>query len=187
MAKPIITAAEIQAMWASKTKNEVILPSETIVRQHHALEKVEYERAQLEKTVDELSNKLEGRKSLTAGIREYLDETLKRHGIKAAFEPLIEMATERWPDTAEPAIIRGTFRLDADQRIKIWTEILSYQLPKLKAMEVSGQIDNSITVMVRRFGGGDAVIERAASIPVESKVTPMKSAGGDSIVEKKRF
>ena len=174
-------------LWASKTNNEVVLPSDTIVRQHNALTKAEYERDQLEKTVEELSSKLEGRRSLTAGIREYLDETLKKHGIKAAFEPLIQMATEVWPDTAEPAIIRGQFRLDADQRIKIWTEILSYQLPKLKAMEVSGQIDNSITVMVRRFGGGDAVIERSASIPVESKVVEMKSAASNDMVDKKRF
>jgi hypothetical protein len=81
---------------------------------------------------------------------------------------------------------RGQLVCTTDQRIKIWTEILQYQMPKLKAVEVSGQVDNTITVIVRRFGE-DSVIERkipvtdivASTTPVEVKqeLTPKVTPG----------
>ena len=133
------------------------------------------ERARLEQQVEELAKKLQKQNTSTNALREWLNEHLNKHGIKAAFEPLIEMAIERYPQDYVVPELRGMFKLDADQRIKIWTEILSYQLPKLKAIEVGGQVDMGLTVIVRRFGGGDAVIERQvtpAAIPVQAEVTP---------------
>lgn len=90
-------------------------------------------------------------------LKTLLDELFKRHGVEPA-EELVRMATER------DAL--GNFILTIDQRIKIWSDLLSYRMPRLKAMEVSGQLDHSLTVIVRKFGEGDMLIERARPIEI---------------------
>lgn len=94
-------------------------------------------------------------------LRIALDTILRKNGINAAFEPLVELALERYSPGHPMA---GQLVCSVDQRIKIWTELLSYQLPKLKAMEIAGQVDHSLTVVIRRFGG-DAVVERNVTPP----------------------
>lgn len=42
--------------------------------------------------------------------------------------------------------------VDTDQKIKILTELLSYQIPKLKSVETKGQVDHKVTVTIRRYG-----------------------------------
>lgn len=189
-AKKIMTAAQIQALWKEEAKGEPWTPSDTITRllgENNKLaihkKREETERERLEAEVERLQVRLDRAKTSSACIREYLDETLAKHGIKAAFEPLIAMATERYPEDFSVEALQGEFKLDADQRIKIWTEILSYQMPKLKAMEVSGTIDNSISVIVRRFGD-DTVIERDVPVrkivdAVEVKPSAVKGPGVD--------
>jgi hypothetical protein len=104
-------------------------------------------------------------------LRIELDNILKKNGINAAFEPLVELALERYPKDFSVANLAGQLVCSVDQRIKIWTELLSYQLPKLKAIEVAGQVDHSLTVVIRRFGG-DTLLERnvtpqaATEVPV---------------------
>ena len=159
--KIILTAAEILAAEKAKEAGmEVTDPGvvNSLINEKASLEH-SLKVAEEEKLL--LSAKL---KSQTPqGLRLRLEECLKQFGITAAFEPLIELATERYPMDHPVEAARGQLVCTTDQRIKIWTEILQYQMPKLKAVEVSGQVDNSITVIVRRFGD-DSVIER--KIPV---------------------
>ena len=79
-----------------------------------------------------------------AESRFTLEELCRKHGVQPA-EELIKMALENGLD--------GKPMLTSDQRIKIWAELLSYQMPKLKAVENHSQVDASLTVVVRRFGG----------------------------------
>lgn len=150
----VVSAADIQAQWAQEANNPRQLPSETIIKQQRAIGELAHENNSIKKQLEKALDKLDKSKGGSASLREHLDSILAKHGIKAAFEPLIAMAMEQWPkDEHTPQVLWGQFKLEADQRIKIWCEILSYQLPKLKAMEVSGQVDNSLTVYVKRFGG----------------------------------
>jgi hypothetical protein len=42
--------------------------------------------------------------------------------------------------------------LDADQKIAIHRELAQYVAPKVRAVDVSGEVDLSITVRVKKFG-----------------------------------
>lgn len=187
--KKIITAEEIKAGLAMQSKGEQWLPSkqiETLTKNNKELELDLKEQA---KQIEKLQDKLSKQKGSSASIRDFLDTTLKKYGITAAFEPLIEMATERYPDDFTVEALRGQFVLDPDQRIKIWTEILSYQLPKLKAMEVSGHVDNSLTVFVKRYTGGSSLEEVPTEIKrvedVEATVTKLQDAGLPDVVTRR--
>lgn len=166
--KRVVTAAEIKAQWEAKEKgqdiNAIAIVADTLNENDTLKDKV----AQLEEDNKQLTKKS---KYSPSALRQRLDETLAGFGINAAFEPLIELATERFPKDYHDEKLRGAFVCTVDQRIKIWTELLSYQLPKLKAVEVAGQVDNSITVLIRRFGD-DAILERGNSINERSSSTP---------------
>jgi len=171
----VVSAADIQAQWAKQAQDPQQLPSTTIIKQQKALGELEHENDQIKKQLEKALSKLDKAKGGSANLREMLDTVLAKYGIKAAFEPLIAMATETHKeDESIPKVLWGRFVLEADQRIKIWTEILSYQLPKLKAMEVSGQIDNSLTVYVKRFGGAsvgmaEQLIQEVQQVPITHK------------------
>lgn len=175
--KPIVTAAQIKAAWSKDkplttekvedTKLKKVAHEANRALLQAAVDKadLEAENARMVKEVEKLNQRLEKQQSSTASIRAHLDAMLAKHNIRAAFEPLIEMATERYPDDFKVEVLRGEFKCDVDQRIKIWTEVLSYQLPKLKAMEVSGQIDNQLTVIVKRFGqGANTSVDESAAM-----------------------
>ena len=154
----IITAAEINAQ-KEAAKNNQPLP------QAAELGLLRNEKVDLTKQNEALTTKvkmLEATRDANSPsrLRQMLDGILTKNGINAAFEPLVELALERWPD--DHPTFAGQLVCSVDQRIKIWTELLSYQLPKLKAIEMAGQVDHSLTVVIRRFGEGDAIIERAA-------------------------
>lgn len=183
--KTILKAADIQAKWAKEAKGEVWLPTDTIFAQEGQIKELVSQNTAYEKQLEQMTRRLDQSTGGTASLKAHLDTILKKWGIQAAFEPLIEMATALYPADYPIETLRGEFKLNADQRIKVWTEILSYQLPKLKAMEVSGTVDSSITVVVRRFGG-DAVIERDVTPPVVQKIVDVeaKSEGPDVKVKK---
>jgi hypothetical protein len=86
-------------------------------------------------------------------LSKKLDDLFARHGVEPA-EELIMMAMERGED--------GQHRLSDEQRIRVWSELLGYRMPKLRSMEVRGEVDHSLTVIVRKFGE-DVIIERDAS------------------------
>lgn len=73
-----------------------------------------------------------------ATVRMILEEL----GVEPAKE-LIKMALE------EDA--KGQLALSSDQRIKIWSELLQYQQPKLKSVEHSGKVDQELTIIVKKF------------------------------------
>lgn len=142
--KHVLTATEIQQKWEAEEKGLPWPPPAE-------LSVLRNEKEELRKKVMMLENKVAS--SSVSALRAKLDEMLAKFGIQAAFEPLIEIALERYPDT-HPTL-GGQLVCSVDQRIKIWTELLSYQLPKLKAVEMAGQVDHSLTVIIKRFGGGE--------------------------------
>lgn len=83
-------------------------------------------------------------------LRDTLARMLKKYGVEPA-EELVKMAVAR--DAS------GEFVLTTDQRIRVWEGLMAYQMPKLKAIEMSGTIDHELTVVVRRFDV-DTVVDR---------------------------
>lgn len=63
--------------------------------------------------------------------------------------------------------------LTADQRLKALDMLAGYTVPKVKSIEVSGQVDHSITVKIVRFED----IKKQAPIPIEAEVTSVKGTG----------
>jgi hypothetical protein len=101
----------------------------------------------LEKENQELRDQVEreqrSRKLTPADRHRTLDEICRKYGIEPA-EELIKATLEMNSD--------GTPKLSNDQRIKIWTELLQYRMPKLKSIEVQGTVDHTLTVYVKKFG-----------------------------------
>jgi hypothetical protein len=106
--------------------------------------------AELEAKLDHHANLR--RKLNPAELRKSLEAILEAHGVEPA-EELIKMATERNE--------QGQLILPPGERLRIWSELLQYRMPKLKSTEMSGQIDHTITVVVRKFGSN--VVEGIAS------------------------
>lgn len=130
----------------------------------------------LEHVVDNLQdeinrNEIEKKKASPVEMRRQLGEILEKYGIEPA-EELIKLATE----------VDGNGKLVAtrSERTKIWTEILQYRMPKLKSVEMSGTVDNTITVVVRKFGG-DTIVERDAHPVVD--ITPRDPVPGEEVLE----
>lgn len=175
-AKPVITADEIKKHWEAEKAGIPNVHMKQLLEARTAEFALIKEKRDLEDKV----RKLEAH--TPTALRQELDRILKTHGINAAFEPLVALAMERHP--LEHPTMAGQFVCSVDQRIKIWTELLSYQLPKLKAIEMAGQVDHSLTVVIRRFGG-DAVVERNVTPPEPAPVeVPIEVAPEEPKVNK---
>lgn len=163
MARPhskatVITAEQIKESWDAQRQGKKPTNLDELLAAKRSEEKLKKEKAELKLAVAKLES------VGPTALRAKLDDILKGYGITAAFEPLVELAMERYPADYPVLTMAGQLVCSVDQRIKIWTELLSYQLPKLKAIEVAGQVDHSLTVVIRRFGG-DSVIERNVTPP----------------------
>lgn len=66
------------------------------------------------------------------------------------FVELIKLATEKTRVKVDGKVIE-VHALDADQRITVAKEIASYMAPKLKNIEVKGEVDNNIHITVTNF------------------------------------
>lgn len=129
----VITAEELIARRAAASAASAdLLTARQIAEQAIA------NQAKTEKVVEELKKTYS-----PVQAQEALATCLGKYGVDPADE-LVRMALEQ-DDT-------GKFILTADQRIGIWKELLSYRLPKLKSAQMAGQIDQSLTVIVKRFG-----------------------------------
>lgn len=167
---PVISAEGIKEIWEAEKKGKTPPALLQLMESQRSEQTLQQEKEKLEDKVRRLEAY-----SPTA-LRMQLDAILKKYGITAAFEPLIEIAMERYPDTH--SLMGGQLVCSIDQRIKIWTELLGYQLPKLKAIEMAGQVDHSLTVIIKRFGddnGNGRNIEKIVSdtpvtVDVPSKV-----------------
>lgn len=82
-------------------------------------------------------------------LKARLDELFDRYGVEPA-EELIQLATGL---NAEGAPL-----LNVQDRIRVWTELLQYRMPKLRSMELSGKVDTDLTLKIVRFSDG-AVLE----------------------------
>jgi hypothetical protein len=90
-------------------------------------------------------------------MRAKFDEILQNLDIEPA-EELLRMATQRTPN--------GGFVLTDDQRIRIFTELNQYRMPKLKSIEQTGTVQHDHRVLIMRFGDSEA-----AAVPIESTRT----------------
>lgn len=70
------------------------------------------------------------------------------------FRELIEMATGTYPCEVNGQIINMPI-CTVDQKIMIAKEIAPYLAPKLKNIEVTGEVDNKITFTIRKIGGAE--------------------------------
>ena len=106
----------------------------------------ETEISELRRQLGELQSKMSRPKS-SAEIREGLMLICQKYSMIPA-EELIKMAmeTRELPDGTK------VWALTPELRTKILTEILGYQMPKLKAVEVQGQIDHEHHIMIVRYG-----------------------------------
>lgn len=143
--KPVVTAEELNKRWGKKTPEQLpsaagLSPKQVMVA---AIEHVRHV-AVMEQKVNEQAAKLEEVKKYSPlQAQEALAACLQKYGVDPADE-LTKMAIE-CDET-------GKFILTADQRIKIWLELLSYRMPKLKSAQVAGQIDTQMTIVVKKFG-----------------------------------
>jgi hypothetical protein len=64
----------------------------------------------------------------------------------------------------------GGEQLTADQRIKTLDMLAGYTVPKVKSIEVSGQVDHSITVKIVRFADVQKQVEDAKAIAIDAEV-----------------
>lgn len=61
--------------------------------------------------------------------------------------------------------------LDTDQKISLLDKLASYTVPKLKSVEVEGQVDHTFTLNIVKFSGADTSVPAAvAAIDIPGKV-----------------
>lgn len=173
---PILSADSIKEMWKAEDEGKPITAPAAIVAQAQ-------EAISLKQQVEELKESAAKPKAITGQLRAALSDILAKHKISAAFEPLVELALERYPMDHKIEALRGQFVCDVDQRIRIWIELLQYQMPKLRAIEVSGEVDNTLTVLIRKFDDSGSIrqvttaVEKSAAIEVPSTVVTPNDGG----------
>jgi hypothetical protein len=104
-----------------------------------------------------------------ADRRKIFDDLLEKHGVEPA-EELLRMATATRVNQEGQEIPV----LDTATRIDIWKELLSYRMPKLKAVQLEGKVDTNINITIVRYGDDGTVrrektIQDKAPIDVEVK------------------
>lgn len=87
----------------------------------------------------------EKRSSLDEALREFDTEPIKE---------LLQMYHEKYPENHEKA---GQYVMSSGDRRRLMQEILQYQLPKLKSVDMSAAIDLDITVTITEFSEVDAI------------------------------
>lgn len=95
----------------------------------------------LENRVQALCRRRE--KKSTAEIQEALDLIMQKHDMEPA-EELVKMVMEKQDD--------GQWVLTNDQRIKILTDLTQYRMPKLKSVEVAGNVNHKHEIIIVRYG-----------------------------------
>jgi len=104
--------------------------------------------SKLEQDVRSLVTK--GPRRTTAEIQEGLDLIMQKYGMEPA-EELVKMVMEK--DSV------GAWVLTNDQRIKILSDLVQYRMPKLKSVEVAGNVNHKHEIIIVRYGE-DGVVRR---------------------------
>lgn len=101
--------------------------------------------------ISELRAKLEEQRTRASPLRmrAIIDDLCTKHGVEPA-EELMKLALQK---NAE-----GQFLLGPSDRIRIWSELIQYRMPKMKSLEVSGQVQTDVTVRVVSFREPSRVI-----------------------------
>jgi hypothetical protein len=134
---------------------------ETVVGMSNAQKTIE----ERDTEIEELRAKLAKAEKSTspAKMRGIIDELCNKYGVEPA-EELIKLATER--------DAMGQFVLPNGERIKIWSELIQYRMPKMKSLEVQGQVDHNITIKVVSFRDNKTIEQVKVSEPIiEAEVT----------------
>lgn len=76
-------------------------------------------------------------------LRDALNLLFEKHDFSPA-EELVEMVLET--DST------GQYVLSPDQRIRILSDLQSYVMPKLKSVEVSGEVEHKHSIVIVRYG-----------------------------------
>jgi hypothetical protein len=142
----VLTAAQIKAR---------IKPGEGLapMSRFEANDKFEKMENEIERRVDLAVTKVVeqnlGRKLTAQEMRGRLDILLAKHD----FNPMEELIlTAKDPDTLP------------SEKIKICLNLVEYMLPKLKSVEVKGEVDHQHTIVIERYGeDGKAIREPFAS------------------------
>lgn len=92
--------------------------------------------------------------------RQILDEILQKYGAEPAEELLkMAMATRTNQHGEEVPM------LSTKERVDIWKELLSYRMPKLKAVQLEGKIDTNINITIVRYGEDGKVQSEPGVVP----------------------
>lgn len=92
--------------------------------------------------------------------RQKLDDLLAKHGVEPA-EELLKMAMQTRRDANGNEIPV----LSARERKDIWTELMSYRMPKLKSVQLEGKLDTNINITIIRYGE-DGKVQAETKAPV---------------------
>lgn len=143
-----MTVAEIRARNAMKAEGKnPDSPAEVLALRTQV--------SQLTNQVESLTSKKLDAKLSPVEMRKSLDSLLEFYQIEPA-EELIKAATEKTVD--------GRFALPVGDRMEIWSTLLQYRMPKLKATEISGKVDQNITIKVLHFGTKQVIKEKVIDI-----------------------
>jgi hypothetical protein len=102
-----------------------------------------------------------GRKS-PAELRDALELLMQKFDMQPA-EELVKMAME----TRELEDGSKVWALAPELRARILSDLMQYQMPKLKAVEVSGTVDHNHTIMIVRYGEDGAVRREPINVKAE--------------------
>ncbi len=164
MARPkanVPSVDEIMAKMRRESNQRNVAPIEQRQAREKSLE------SRVEALTEEVRRMPRPGKMTAAELREAMEVVFQKYDMDPMDE-LVRIVMERNPD--------GAFILDADQRIRVLGELLSYRMPKLKAMEVGGAVAVQHTINIVRYGeDGKRVIEsKVAAAPgiIDVKALP---------------
>ncbi len=89
-------------------------------------------------------------------LRDALNLLFEKHDFSPA-EKLVEMVLET--DSA------GRYVLTPDQRIRVLSDLQSYVMPKLKSVEVSGEVEHKHSITIIRYGDDGKIKREALDAP----------------------
>jgi hypothetical protein len=95
-----------------------------------------------------------------AELRLGLDNILKKYGV----EPAEEVVKLLMPNE------NGEYQLTPKERTAYWLELMQYRMPKLRAMEHSGKVDQELTLVVMKFSTGEEVIRKPLKFEKDNSI-----------------
>lgn len=128
------------------------------------------------------SMELDAEKEKLRRVAEYEASRGKAHVVKKTLASLLEKyAVEPAEELIKLAMGRdenGEYTCSIQQQIDIWEGLMSYQMPKLKAVEHSGQVDHSIQVTIKQFGGPAMKITQVEKPVMDAVEIPGEESNG---------